>query len=69
MTRKEILLFQLQEIRNEFADALADLTQEQLTAKPIGNHNPIGWIVCHCFNNFDFFIHQGQIDRSLTADD
>jgi hypothetical protein len=68
MTRKEILLFQLREIRNEFADALADLTQEQLTAKAIGDHNPIGWIVCHCISNFDFFIHERQTNKSIVAD-
>ena len=55
MTRKEIILFQLKEIRNEFADALANLDQEKLAKKHIGDHNPIGWIVCHCLNNFNFF--------------
>jgi uncharacterized damage-inducible protein DinB len=69
MTRKEILIFQLREARNEFLDALADLTQEQLTARPIEGRNPIGWIVCHCLHNFNFFIHQRQTNRSLmTAD-
>ena len=68
MTRKEILLFQLREIRNEFADALADLAQEQLTAQPIGEHNPIGWIVSHCISNFNFFIRERQTNRSVVAD-
>ena len=65
MTRKEILVFQLREIRNEFADALTDLTQEQLTARPIEGRNSIGWIACHCMHNFDFFIHQRQTNTSL----
>lgn len=68
MTRKEILVFQLREIRNEFADALADLTQEQYARRHIEGRNPIGWIVCHCLMNFDFFIHQRQTSRSLLAD-
>jgi len=33
MTRKEILIFQLREARNEFLNALDDLTQEQLVAR------------------------------------
>jgi len=65
MTRKEILLFQLKEIRNEFADALADLNQEQLANKYIGDHNTIGWIACHCLNTFDFFIHSYLTTKSL----
>ena len=69
MTRKEILVFQLREIRNEFLDALADLTQEQLTATPIEGRNPIGWIACHCLHNFDFFIHQRQTNTSLMTTD
>lgn len=66
MTRKEILLFQLREIRNEFADALADLTHEQMIADPLEGRNPIGWIVCHCINNFDFFLYQRQLNKSLV---
>jgi len=69
MTRKEILTFQLWEIRNEFANALADLTQSQLAARPIKGRNPIGWIVCHCLHNFDFFIYRQQIDKSLMTRD
>ena len=68
MTRKEILLFQLREIRNEFSDALADLTQEQLTAQPMGDHNPIGWIVSHCITVLNFFIYERQTNRSVAAD-
>jgi hypothetical protein len=60
MTRKEIILFQLNEIRNEFADALADLTQEQLVKQHIEGRNPIGWIAVHCLDNFNFFIHLCQ---------
>ena len=69
MTRKDILLFQLEEMRNEFADALTDLTHEQMVDDPLGGRNPIGWIVCHCINNFDFFLHQRQLDRSVTDAD
>jgi len=65
MTRKDIILFQLKEIRNEFADALADLDQEKFAKKHIGDHNPIGWIVCHCLNNFNFFIHFCQTKKSI----
>jgi len=68
MTRKEIILFQLNEIGNEFADALADLTQEQLVKQHIEYHNPIGWIACHCLNNFNFFIHLCQTKQNLLAD-
>ena len=67
MKRKEILFFQLAELGNEFADALADLTQEQLTARPLPGQNPIGWIACHCLRNWDFFIHQRQTNRSLLG--
>jgi hypothetical protein len=68
MTRKEILVFQLQETRNEFADALADLTQEQLAARPIAGRNPIGWIACHCLRNFDFLVHQRQTNASMMGE-
>ena len=68
MTRKEILVFQLREIRNEFADALADLTQEQLAKKHIGDHNSIGWIASHCLNNFNFFIHYPQTKSSILSE-
>ncbi|HUW55854.1 MAG TPA: DinB family protein [Planctomycetota bacterium] len=58
MTRKEILLFQLREIRNELAHALEGLTSGQLAAVPVeGCRNPIGWMVCHCMRGLDFFIH------------
>ena len=69
MTRKEVLVFQLREIRNEFANALEDVTQEQLTATPIEGRNPIGWIVCHCLHNFNFFLHERQINKSLMSAD
>lgn len=65
MTRKEILLFQLREIRNEFADALEGLTHEELLAQPMKGRNPIGWIACHCINNFNFFLYQRQINKSV----
>ncbi len=68
MTRKEIILFQLNEIRNEFADALADLTQDQLFKQHIEGRNPIGWIACHCLNNFNFFIHLCQTKTSILSD-
>jgi len=68
MTRKEILVFQLREIRNEFADALADLDQEHLVKQHIEGHNPIGWIACHCLNNFNFFIHLCQTKKSILSD-
>jgi hypothetical protein len=68
MTQKEILVLQMREIRNEFTDALADLTQEQLAKKHIGDHNPIGWIACHCLNNFNFFIHYCQTKSSILSD-
>ncbi len=67
MTRKEILLFQLREIRNELADALTGLDQAALTAQPAAGHNTIGWLVCHCLANWDYFLHQPQTDRSLLA--
>lgn len=67
MTRKEILLFQLHECRNEFADALEGLSNDQLVARPIEGRNPIGWIVCHCMKNFDFFLYATQNGRSLLS--
>jgi len=69
MTRKEILIFQLREARNEFLNALDDLTQEQLVARPIPERNNIGWIVCHCLHNFDFFLQQRQTNKSLMTKD
>lgn len=69
MTRKEILLFQLEEARNEFADALEDLAQEQLVARPLVGRNPIGWIVCHCLRNWDLFLYESHTGRSLLAAD
>lgn len=69
MIHKETLVFQLEELRNEFADALDDLTQEQLTATPHPALNPIGWIACHCMHNWDFFIHQCQTNTSLLTRD
>jgi len=65
--RKEILLFQLREVRNEFLDALVDLTPEQLIARPLPDQNPIGWIVCHCLNNFDHFLYQVQTGGTLLS--
>jgi hypothetical protein len=67
VTRKEILLFQLHECRNEFADALEGLSHDQLDARPIEGRNPIGWIVCHCMKNFDFFLYEPQNGRSLLS--
>ena len=59
MTRKEILVFQLREIRNELANALEGLTPEQLATVPVaGKRNPIGWIICHCMRGLDFFLHK-----------
>ena len=69
MTRKDILVLQLREIRNEFADALADLTPEQMAARPIPNQNPIGWIVCHCLRNFNHFIYRPQTGQTLLPAD
>jgi hypothetical protein len=70
MQRKEILVFQLREIRNEFADALQGLDPEALVARPIASFpNPIAWIVCHCLRNYDFFLHRGQTGDSLLEGD
>lgn len=64
MTRKEILLCQLGECRNEFANALDGLTPEQLAAQPIPGKNSVGWIVAHCMRNFDFFLIELQTGHS-----
>jgi hypothetical protein len=69
MKRKEILLLPLREVRNEFADALVDLTQEQLVARPLPAQNPIGWITCHCLHNLNFFLYQRQTGQTLLARD
>jgi len=68
VTRKEILLFQLREIRRELAGALDGLSPEQLTALPVeGRRNPIGWIVCHCMRSVDFFLYRSQTGASYMA--
>ena len=69
MKRKEILVYQLREMRNEFADALDGLTEEQLAATPIEGENPIGWLACHCLRNVDHFIHQRQLGKTLLSPD
>jgi len=67
MTRKEVLLFQLHECRNEFADALEGLSDDRLVARPVQGRNPIGWIVCHCMKNFDFFLYATQTGKSVLT--
>ena len=68
MTRKEILVFQLRECRNEIANALDGLTVEQFAEQAIPGRNPIGWIVCHCMNNFDLFLHRGHTGTFILRD-
>ena len=68
MTRKEILVYQLEEVRYEFAEALDGLSDEAWTAKPIGDRNPIAWIAHHCAGNFDFFLYQTQKGVSLLGE-
>ena len=64
MTRKEILIFQLREIRNEFQKALTGLDAAALTSTPIpGRRNSIGWIVCHCMRTMDRFVHTMQTGK------
>ncbi len=67
MTRKEILVFQLRECRNEIANALDGLTAEQFAEQALPGRNHVGWIVCHCMNNFDFFLHQRQTGESMLG--
>jgi hypothetical protein len=55
MTRKDILLNQLAECRNEMANTLTDLDETHL-AHSVDGHNCIGWIVAHCMRNFDHFL-------------
>ena len=58
MTRKEVLLFMLREIRNEMSIALDGLSPADYAALPVeGKRNPVGWIVCHCMRGLDFFLH------------
>ena len=68
MKRKETLLFMLDEVRNELANALEDLTQEQLAARPLEGQNPIGWIVCHCMRNASFFLHEARTGAALLSE-
>jgi hypothetical protein len=68
MTRKRILLFQLSELRNEMADALADLTAEQLVAVTPPGHRSVGWIACHCMHNWTHFIEKMLAARSRLWD-
>lgn len=68
MQRRDILIFQLREIVNEFADALAGLTQEQWIARPLPGQNPIAWIACHCINNVHHFVYRPQTGRSLLGE-
>lgn len=69
MERKEILLFLLGEARNEFANSLEDLEPQHLTARPVEDQNPIGWIVCHCMRNAERFLHRVHTGERLLAGD
>lgn len=67
MTRKEILLFQIRECRNELLNAIAGLSQEQLAARPMEGRRPTGWIVCHCLWSADFFLHNNLAGAHLLG--
>jgi len=69
MSRKDILTFLLDEARNEFCNALAGLTPEDLAARPVADQNPIGWIVCHCMKNANWFLYEVETGRSLLVGD
>ena len=69
MRRKEILVFLLQEARNEFANALEGLGPEDLPARPVPDQNPIGWIVCHCMRNANWFLYGVETGDSLLTRD
>ena len=51
MKLKQVLIFQLEEMQNEFASALEGLASEHWQATPLETLNSIGWIACHCVQN------------------
>ena len=69
MTRKEILVFQLHELRHELRDAVRGLADDQLFANAHPALNPIGWYAVHCMHNWDFFIHSAQTGEALLAEE
>ncbi len=65
MQRKDVLLFMLEEARNELANALEELTKEHLAQVAVAGQNPIGWIVCHLIGNVQRFLAEPLTEQPL----